>query len=128
MRILAYRCVLAFAEALYLAQAASNGLALNRASLLHLAFGVRRGRELVGVFPCDDRRPRLKQGGAVRGSASLLLQVRLEAGVNRVVFDGARTFTERTPLASCPPCSLLTRPGVSGDRIPWKDLSYGTSQ
>ena len=22
----------------------------------------------------------------------------------------------------------VTRPGVSGDRIPWKDLSYGTSQ
>jgi hypothetical protein len=23
---------------------------------------------------------------------------------------------------------VVTRPGVSGDRIPWKDLSYGTSQ
>lgn len=29
-----------------------------------------------------------------------------------------RTFVEQ----------VLTRPGVSGDRIPWKDLSYGTSQ
>ena len=26
------------------------------------------------------------------------------------------------------PSGRLTRPGVSGDRIPWKDLSYGTSQ
>ncbi len=24
--------------------------------------------------------------------------------------------------------SLLTHPGASGDRIPWKDLSHGTSQ
>ncbi len=23
---------------------------------------------------------------------------------------------------------MMTRPGVSGDRIPWKDLSHGTSQ
>ena len=23
---------------------------------------------------------------------------------------------------------LMTRPGVSGDMIPWKDLSHGTSQ
>ena len=23
---------------------------------------------------------------------------------------------------------VMNRPGVSGDRIPWKDLSHGTSQ
>ena len=31
-------------------------------------------------------------------------------------------------LTALRPSDGLTRPGVSGDRIPWKDLSYGTSQ
>ncbi|MFD0997376.1 hypothetical protein HNR16_001961 [Pseudoclavibacter chungangensis] len=33
-----------------------------------------------------------------------------------------------SPRANALPDLAMTRPGVSGDRIPWKDLSYGTSQ
>lgn len=38
---------------------------------------------------------------------------------------GGEIFTDGYAISGC---EDLTRPGVSGDRIPWKDLSYGTSQ
>jgi len=44
---------------------------------------------------------------------------------------GASCFTTRTaiaPMRTLDAPRTLTRLGVPGDRIPWKDLSHGTSQ
>ena len=57
---------------------------------------------------------------------TLIAVRRQPAAVERIM---ARTFDpDQIDAPTIPPATLVTRPGMSGDKIPWKDLSHGTSQ
>jgi hypothetical protein len=58
------------------------------------------------------------------------IDIRTGEPIRRYEHDkpGAMIHVDVKKLGNIPDGGGLTRPGVSGDRIPWKDLSHGTSQ